>query len=124
MWYAFDQILEMKSTSSSVAFFRVVGLIYNLCFYFFPSLRYISIERWRQEELKKDNDSRRPLQRHLAHLPGGGVANKEGGVKATIDGGGEGEWVQKWGCNNDNNKYGANKVALAAQTIQQSTIQR
>jgi len=29
-------VLEMKSTSSSVAFFRVVGLIYNLSFYFFP----------------------------------------------------------------------------------------
>ena len=34
MWITFDQILEMKSTSSSVSFFRSVGLIYKLCICF------------------------------------------------------------------------------------------
>ncbi len=48
-------------------------------------------------------------------------ANKEGGMKATI-GGGEGEWAQKWGCNDDDNKYSANKVASASQMIRQSTM--
>ena len=63
------------------------------------------------------------LQRPLAHVPGGRGASKEGGAKTAISGG-EGEWAQKWGCNNDDNKYGADKVALAAETIQQSTIQQ
>ena len=98
MWNTFDQILEMKFTSSFVAFFRAVGLIYNLCFYFFPSLRYITIEGWRRSLrrnrfylLVANNDgSGRPLQRPLAHVPGGRGADKEGGVKATIGGGGGG----------------------------------
>ena len=34
MWITFDQILEMKSTSSSVVFFMSVGLIYKLCICF------------------------------------------------------------------------------------------
>ena len=107
MWITFDQILEMKSMSSSVAFLRAVGLIYNSCFYFLPSLQYITIERWRRslrrnrrDALVADNDSGRPLQRPIAHVSGGRGADEEGGVKATI-GGGEGEWAQKWGCNDD-----------------------
>ena len=48
-----------------------------------------------------NDDSGRPLQRPLAHVPGGRVADEEGGVKVTI-GRGEGEWAQTWGCNDDN----------------------
>ena len=61
------------------------------------------------------------LQRPLAHVPRGSGASEEGGAKTTI-GGGEEEWAQKWGCNNNDNEYGANKVASAARTIRQSTI--
>ena len=68
-----------------------------------------------------DDGSGRPLQCPLAHVHGGRDFEEEGGTKATLGGG---EWAQKWGCNNDDNKYGANKVALVAQTIQQSTIQQ
>ncbi len=61
-----------------------------------------------------NNDgSRRPFQRPLTHVHGGRDSDKEGGTKATIDGG---EWAQKWGCNNDNKEYGA------LRTIQQSTM--
>ena len=37
-----------------------------------------------------NDDSRRPLQRPLAHIPGGRGADEEGGVKATISGRGGG----------------------------------
>ena len=62
-----------------------------------------------------DDGSGRPLQHPLAHVHGGRDSDEEGGTKATIGGGGE--WAQKWGCNDDYNKYGANEVALAARTI-------
>ena len=74
---------------------------------------------WGNALVANNNGSGRPLQRPLAHIHGGRDSNKEGGTKATIGGG---EWAQKWGCNNDNNEYGANKVALASKTIRQSTM--
>ena len=71
-----------------------------------------------------DYGSRRPLQRPLAHVPGGRGADKEGGANTTISLGGEGEWAQKWGCNDDYDEYGADKVASAVRTIRKSTIQQ
>jgi hypothetical protein len=41
-----------------------------------------------------------------ASSPEGGDAIEEGGVKTTIGGGREGEWVQKRGRNNDDNQRG------------------
>ena len=66
-------------------------------FLFFPKFT-IHHNREVEEELKKESgkymahndDSGRPLQLPLAHVPGGRGANEEGGVKATIGGGGGG----------------------------------
>ncbi len=46
----------------------------------------------------------------------GGGAVKEGGAKTTIGGGGEGEWVQKWDCNDDDDEYDAGNVGRSIQS--------
>jgi hypothetical protein len=74
---------------------------------------------WGDALVANDDGSGRPLQRPLAHVHGGRDSDKEGGTKATIGGG---EWGQKWGCNNDDNEYSADKVASASRTIRQSTM--
>ena len=81
-------------------------------------------QRWRGRNwgdalVANDDGSGRSLQRPLAHVHGGRDSDKEGGTKATIGGG---EWAQKWGCNDDDNEYSADKVASASRTIRQSTM--
>ncbi len=91
-------------------------------FLFFPKFT-IHLNREVEEELKKESFRCARDQQPPTPSSGEKGADEEGGVKATI-GGGEGEWAQKWGCNDDSGEYGADKVALATQTIQQSTIRR
>ncbi len=62
----------------------------------------------------KDNDGQSPLWPFSSAERGGAI--EEGGAKTMIGGGGgEGEWVQKWGRNNNDDKYDAYNVGRSIQ---------
>ena len=79
-------------------------------------------KNWGNALVADDDCSGRPLQCPLAHVPGERGADEECDAKTTVGGGGI--MGATMGLQRCNDEYGAKKVASAAPTIRQSTIQQ